>query len=91
MSEPQLTEQEARGLARETWKQHNTPVLDYPFPDTIGDSYSATRLANGWQFSPAVAGLDRNPRLASTFPHYLVNDQGEVRRVPYGDGPPERA
>ena len=83
-----ISRERAIELARERHDLKWRPVPGYPAGDTMSTSYRIERYADRWVFTPAVAGLDRDPRLAEHYPFYVVEDSGEVWLSPYANGRP---
>lgn len=84
-----MTAEQALALVRARWRETNHPVPLPGFPppeDTIGNSYHQDEFPIGWVFRPGIAGLDRDPGLASTYPYYVVHRNGSVAKSAYSLG-----
>ena len=87
-NEGEISRERAIELARTRYEQKWRPVPGYPSGDTMTTSYRLERFESGWIFTPAVAGLDRDAKLAEHYPFYVVEDSGEVWLSPHADGLP---
>lgn len=84
-----ITAEQALDLVRARWREtnHPVPLPGYPPPeDTIGNSYHQDEFPDGWVLRPGIAGLDRDPGLASTYPYYVAHRNGRVAKSTYSRG-----
>lgn len=87
-TEDPISRERAIELARARHDEKWRPVPGYPSGDTMATSYRMDRYESRWIFTPAVAGLDEDPKLAEHYPFYIVDNSGEVWLSPYADGRP---